>query len=163
MNAIASSPSVPHHGALRACIQAGLLGGSLDLLYVFLFHGVRGASPERILQYIASGLQGKAAFDGGHASAALGAAAHYFILIVAAALYLAASRHLPWLRRQAATAGVLYGAAIYTTMNFVIVPLSAASPGQGSDLARITNLLMHLFVIGPAIALGLRRWSSPVG
>jgi hypothetical protein len=144
-----------------ACIYAGLLAGSLDLLYVFIFHGLRGVSPERILQYIASGLQGAAAFQGGYASAALGAAAHYVILIVAAALYLAASRRLPWLVRQAAVAGILYGAAIYITMRFVIVPLSAVNVGAdtGWTVAQVTNLLMHLFVIGPAIALGLRSWA----
>lgn len=148
---------------MRACIHAGLLAGSLDLLYVFVFHGLRGISPQRILQYIASGLQGPAAFQGGNVSAALGAAAHYFILIVAAALYLAASRRLPWLRSRAAVAGILYGAAIYIMMNFVIVPLSAVTPGKSGGLAWATNLLMHLFVIGPAIALGLRRWSRPAG
>lgn len=150
----------PRH-ALAACVYAGLLAGSLDLLYVFVFHGLRGVSPERILQYIASGLQGAAAFQGGYTSAALGAAAHYFILIVAAGLYLAASRHLAWFIRQAIVAGFLYGAAIYITMRFVIVPLSAVDVGRfpGWTLAQITNLLMHLFVIGPAIALGLRWWA----
>lgn len=145
---------------LAACVYAGLLAGSLDLLYVFVFHGLRGVSPERILQYIASGLQGAAAFQGGYASAALGAVAHYFILIVAAALYLAASRRLTWLVGQAAAAGILYGAAIYLMMRFVVVPLSAVTVGAntGWTLAQVTNLLMHLFVIGPAIALGLRWW-----
>lgn len=144
-----------------ACVYAGLLAGSLDLLYVFVFHGLRGVSPERILQYIASGLQGAAAFQGGYASAAIGAAAHYFILIVAAGLYLAASRRQTWLVRQAAAAGIMYGAAIYITMRFVIVPLSAVDVGAntGWTLAQVTNLLMHLFVFGPAIALGLRWWA----
>jgi hypothetical protein len=146
---------------LVACVYAGLLAGSLDLLYVFVFHGLRGVSPERILQYIASGLQGAAASQGGYASAALGAAAHYLILIVAAGLYLAASRRLTWLVRQPAVAGILYGAAIYLMMRFVVVPLSAANVGAdtGWTLAQVTNLLMHLFVIGPAIALGLRGWA----
>jgi len=143
--------------------QVASLSGSMDLLYVFTFHGLRGVSPERILQYIASGLQGAAAFQGGHASAALGAAAHYFILVVAAALFLFASRRLIWLRERAAAAGVLYGAAIYVVMRFIVVPLSAASPGQGSGLAQATNLLMHLFVIGPAISLGLRHWARSPG
>lgn len=142
-----------------ACAIAGLIAGSLDLLYVFVFHGLRGVSPERILQYIASGLQGAAAFQGGHASAALGAAAHYFILIVAAGLFLAASRRWSWLVREAATAGVLFGTAIYIAMRFVIVPLSAVTVGNSTTLAQVTNLLMHLFVIGPAITLALRHWA----
>lgn len=144
---------------LLACVLAGLIAGSLDLLYVFVFHGVRGVSPERILQYIASGLQGAAAFQGGAASAALGAAAHYFILIVAAAIYLAASRQWNGLVRNAAAAGVGFGIAIYVVMRFVVVPLSAVTVGTSSTLAQVTNFLMHLFVIGPAIALVLRHWA----
>lgn len=156
---LASRPYRP----LLACVLAGLAAGSLDLLYVFLFHGLRGVSPVRILQYIASGLQGSAAFEGGAASAALGAAAHYFILIVAAGLYLAASRRLHWLVRSAAAAGVAYGIAIWLVMNFVVVPLSAVKVGSPALLSQITNLLMHLFVIGPVLALVLRRvaWRSP--
>lgn len=145
--------------ALIACVLAGLISGSLDLLYVFLFHGTRGVPPERILQYIASGLQGGAAFQGGAASAALGAFAHYLILVVAAGLYYAASLRWRWLVREAVIAGVLYGAAIHLVMRFVVVPLSAASVGKGEALAQITNILMHLFVIGPAITLTLRRLS----
>lgn len=143
--------------AFVACVLAGLISGSLDLLYVFLFHGARGVSPERILQYIASGLQGTAAFQGGAASAALGALAHYFILVVAAGLYLAASRRWQWLVREAVVAGVLYGAAIHLFMRFVVVPLSAASVGKSDSFTLITNIAMHLFVIGPAITLTLRR------
>ncbi|HSX58781.1 MAG TPA: hypothetical protein VLF18_01145 [Tahibacter sp.] len=144
---------------LLACVLAGFIAGSLDLLYVFVFHGVRGVNPGRILQYIASGLQGPAAFQGGAASAALGAAAHYFILIVAAGMYLAASRRWQWLVREAAMAGVLFGTAIYVVMRFVVVPLSAVTVGTSTTLAQVTNFLMHLFVIGPAIALALRHWA----
>lgn len=153
------------HRLLLACVLAGLAAGSLDLLYVFVFHGLRGVSPLRILQYIASGLQGSAAFEGGAASAALGAAAHYFILVVAAGLYLAASRRLPWLVRSAAMAGVAYGLAIHLVMNCVVVPLSAVKVGNPALLSQITNLLMHLFVIGPTLTLVLRRvaWRSPPG
>ncbi|WP_257388664.1 hypothetical protein [Tahibacter caeni] len=159
-----SVPAAPRpYRPLLACVLAGLAAGSLDLLYVFLFHGLRGVSPVRILQYIASGLQGAAAFEGGAASAALGAAAHYFILIVAAGLYLAASRRLSWLVRSAAAAGVAYGLAIHLAMNHIVVPLSAVKVGNTSTLSQATNLLMHLFVIGPVLALVLRRvaWTPP--
>lgn len=147
--------------AFTACVIAGLIAGSLDLLYVFVFHGVRGVSPERILQFIASGLQGAAAFQGGHASAALGAAAHYFILIVAAGIYLAASRRWQWLVREATVAGVAFGLAIWLVMNYIVVPLSAVKSGNPTTLSQVTNFLMHLFVIGPAITLSLRRWAWP--
>ena len=43
----------------------GLLAGGLDITAAFVIYGVRGATPVRILQSIASGLLGVAAFQGG--------------------------------------------------------------------------------------------------
>ena len=52
----------------------GVALGTLDLIFVCAFWGaLRGLSPERILQSIAAGVQGPAAFHGGASSAVLGA------------------------------------------------------------------------------------------
>ncbi len=48
----------------------------------------------RILQSIASGLLGASAFQGGPQTAALGALLHFFIALVAAAVYYAAGLSL---------------------------------------------------------------------
>lgn len=143
---------------LFAVVCAGLVSGTLDLIYACSFHAtVNNMSPVRLLQAIASGIQGTAAFDGGYPSAALGFAAHYVILIVAAGMYWAASRRLRFLTDHAFVAGVLYGMAIWLTMRYVILPLSAAPPFKGSTLGFVTNLLAHLLLVGPGIALTLRR------
>jgi hypothetical protein len=50
---------------LAAIVWGGLPAGGLDITAAFVIYGLRGASPVRILQSIASGLLGAAAFQGG--------------------------------------------------------------------------------------------------
>jgi hypothetical protein len=143
-----------------AVLAAGAVAATIDIVYACGFHyAVNGISPERILHYIAAGLLGReAATAGGAATAALGLALHYFILIAAAGLYYAVSRRVRLLVERPAVAGVAFGLGIWLTMNFIVVPLSALGP-QPITLtpASVTNFLVHVFVLGPVIAFGLRR------
>ena len=110
-----------------------------------------------MLQFIASGLLGKAAFAGGWSAGALGAFCHYFIITVATSFYLVASRHITALVRHPFFCGPLYGVAIYLVMNFIIVPLSAV-PARSYTLEGVVgDLASHLFFVGLPIALLVRR------
>jgi len=142
--------------ALRAIVLAGAAAATLDLAFAFTFYGATlGASPLRILHSIASGAFGMAAFDGGVATAAFGLLAHYFILIVAASFYFAASTRVAALRQRAAICGPLFGVAIYCVMHYVILPLSAAPKFRTSTLSISSEFLMHL-LLGLTIALIVR-------
>jgi hypothetical protein len=154
-----------HRSALPAILIAGGVCASIDIVYACSFHYlVNQVPPLRILQSIASGLQGKAAFDGGLASGLLGLFAHYFILVVAAGLYYAASRRLHWLLQRPWQAGMLFGLAIWLTMNYVVLPLSAAPKFKGGwGLGFWTNLAVHILLLGPSIALLLRRFATRRG
>jgi hypothetical protein len=60
----------------QSIVLGGLAFGTLDLLFACTFWGaLRDVAPDRILQSIAAGVQGKAAFEGGAGSAMLGARA----------------------------------------------------------------------------------------
>ena len=50
---------------LRGILVGGLIAGVLDITDAFVFHGLRGVAPVRILQAIASGLLGRDAFGAG--------------------------------------------------------------------------------------------------
>src|SRR5882762_4475274 len=63
--------------ALATITKAGLVSGVLDLSDALIFYGLRGVRPVLILQSIASGLLGRAAFSGGAASAVLGTLCHF--------------------------------------------------------------------------------------
>ena len=145
--------------ARRAILAGGLIAATCDILYAFAAWGLKGVPPERILQSVASGWLGRAAFDGGLASAALGLVSHYGIVLMAAALYWLASGRLPALARRAALFGPLYGLAIYAVMNYLVVPLSAAPPRPGLPPPELLagDLLIHAFGVGLPIALAVQR------
>ena len=144
--------------AARLVVLAGVAGATFDIVYAILYYGWKGVSAERILQTVASGWLGKASFEGGWMSAALGLASHYAIVIVAAALFYAVARRWAWLREEPVTTGLLYGLAIYVVMNFVVLPLSAYPyPLRFPLLTTATGLLVHMVGVGLSISLITRR------
>jgi hypothetical protein len=145
--------------AVKAILLAGLIAGTLDITDAFVLWGIRGVSPVRILQSIASGLLGKDALQGGMATAALGAFLHYFMTTMMAAAYYIAAQRLPLLVRNAIPCGLAYGVVLYFFMNFVVLPLSAfpGNPHALSPGPLINGLLIHSLGVGLPIALVTRR------
>ena len=144
--------------AARWVALAGATGATCDIVYAILYYGWRGVPAQRILQTVASGLLGKAAYDGGWPVAALGLVLHYAIVIVAAALFFAVARRWAWLREEPVTAGLAYGLAIYGVMNFVVLPLSAYPfPLRFALLTTATGVLVHMVGVGLSISLITRR------
>jgi hypothetical protein len=150
--------------AIKAILLAGCAAATIDLVYISIFtYVVSGIGPLRILQSVATGLLGAASYDGGYGSGVLGFICHYVILIIAATMFWAASRKIPFLTRQALIAGVLFGLAIWLVMNFIIVPLSAAPPRQITlTLGTVCNFIAHLVLIGPTLSLVMRKYAGRI-
>jgi uncharacterized membrane protein YagU involved in acid resistance len=144
----------------RAVLIGGGIAATCDIVYACAISATAGISPTQVLQSVASGWLGNAAFEGGQATAALGFVSHYGILFVAAALYLLASRRFPMLRDRAVLCGLLFGVGIYVFMNFVVVPLSAVPfEFKYTPAKLVRDLLVHTFLVGLPIALAVRRHS----
>jgi hypothetical protein len=146
---------------VRVILYGGLIAGALDLSAAFISSWLRaGVGPVRVMQSIASGLLGAAAFTGGAGSAALGVVLHFLIATVATAVFYFASRTLRFLVKQPITAGLLYGVAVYVFMNFVVIPLSAVPRRGGTPplSGRIIGLLIIMFCVGLPIAAIVRRF-----
>ena len=140
-------------------LAGGLVAGALDITYAWLFWAVKaGVSAERIFQSVAAGLLGKASFDGGAATAALGLALHFFIATSMSTAYYLVARRWPLLWQRAVPCGLVYGLFLYAVMNFVVVPLSAAGGGGAKDpLWLAMSVAVHALLIGLPIALFTRR------
>jgi len=159
VSSITAPSSVRAPSPLGTILIAGSIAAALDLLFAFVFYGIRnGIAPERILQTIGSGLFGKDSFAMGWESAAVGLVCHFAILIVAAALYFYAAGRMRWMNRQALICGLAFGVAVYVVMNFVVVPLSAAPKFQRSLVPAIGEMCSHLFFVGLPIAFLVRRY-----
>lgn len=139
-----------------AIAGGGLAIGSLDLAFAMLFWMRHDVAPVRILQSIARGWLGDAAYRHGSASAWLGAVSHYVIAMAFVLAYHAAARRLPRLLDDPLRYGIAYGVCLYIAMNFIVLPLSAAGfPGFGNGAWVASGILAHL-VFGVMSALFAR-------
>lgn len=153
--------SMQSHRPVLAIVLGGFIAATIDIIYAFVSNGSYGRSPLWVLQFVASGWLGKESFQGGWTSGSIGLASHYAILIVAAALYYAASRISPFLRSQAVAWGCLFGIAIYVFMNFAVWPLSAVpfkNPPH-TTMRLVEGFASHALFVGVPIALCIRRWT----
>jgi hypothetical protein len=111
-----------------AIFYGGLIAGTLDAADgVVAYYFIGGLNPIQVLQSIASGFYGTAAFQRGFSGALVGLLAHFFIAFAVAAIYVGATRFLPMSRRDAALWGMTYGAAVFILMNFVVLPHTAVA------------------------------------
>lgn len=148
-------------GPLFAAIAiGGLFAGSLD---IFVASAINHASPATILQAIASGLLGRASYDGGAGTVALGLLLQWLISLAIAAIYGAAGVRMPALFDKPVRFGALYGVGVFIVMGFIVMPLSAAYPKpQPSVSGFILNLAANiLFGLIVALTLSLMRVRRP--
>lgn len=137
---------------------ATLLVGVLDISDAFIFYGIRGIAPTRILQGIASGVLGRTSFSMGYRSALIGLFFHFFIAFSATTVYLLASRKLP-LWRHPWLSGFLFGVALYIVMNYIVLPLSKIGLRPTPPLVPLINGVAALvFCIGIPLAFIARRY-----
>ena len=135
-------------------VKAGLLVGTLDIGAAFLLYTLQtgGKPPWVVLQFIASGLFGPAAFAGGMRMHAAGLLLHYCI---AFAFTLFFFRIFPSLKRRVGHTlliGVGYGLFTWAVMNLVVVPLSG-TPRQPFALGNaLINAAILVVCMGVPLA-----------
>jgi hypothetical protein len=146
--------------ATKAIVAGGLLGGAGDLLFAIVWAGINGMAPQKLLQVIASGWFGQAAFDGGWNTAAIGFVSHFGIALVVAALFSALATRMPSLLERPLVSGIALGIATFLAMRLVVLPLSAFPfPVKMFTLGAGLDLLSHMFLFGTPIAFA-RRYSG---
>jgi hypothetical protein len=64
---------------VKSVLGGGAIAGTLDIISAFIYTSVYGRQPDFVLKYIASGVLGNEAFNGGTATVLLGLAIHYII------------------------------------------------------------------------------------
>ena len=162
VTAATSSPLLRPSQVYRAIGWAGLLAGSLDITAAFVEAGLEGRSPVSLLQGIAGGLLGMSSFQGGLATAALGAFFHFLIATTAAAVFYLTGRKLKFLVKHAIPSGLLYGVAVYIFMYYIVLPISAyhTKIGLPTMTGLIRDVAVHMFMVGLPISLMVCKYSG---
>ena len=145
--------------AIRAITITGFVVGVMDITSALIMAVVRGSTPTRLLQFVASGLLGPRAFDGGIVTAAVGAALHFLIAFIVVAVFYAARQYFGFTREWPVVSGLVYGLLVFAVMNLVVLPLSAAHP-RHALVPDLIQIAIHMFIIGLPTSLLLRRFSG---
>ncbi|MGW8389533.1 hypothetical protein [Pseudoduganella sp. HUAS MS19] len=144
--------------ATRAILTGGALAGLLDILFAIGFAGYHGMPPERLLQVVASGALGKAAFTGGAPAAAFGLACHFALSFAWMATFFFAACRMPALARKPLPAAVGYGLLVFLAMRLVVLPLSAfPRPVTFNAFSWGMDLMSHIFLFGLPIVWATRK------
>lgn len=140
---------------LTAILVAGIVAGTIDIGAASL---ISGKDPMFISQYIAGGLLGRPALEGGMQTALLGVVVQWGLSMIIAGVYIVASRFLPVLRSQWIVMGILFGIPVQFVMTYVVLPLSAwhRTPKFELNLALAENLAA-MMVFGVIVAFFASR------
>ena len=146
----------------RAVWRGILVGGTIaGIVDIFAAAAINHINPGFILQFIATGLIGKASLQGGAATMVLGFALQVGMSLIIAAIYGFASLRLPVLVRRPFSLGAFYGVGVFIVMTFVVVPLSAAPhPKHAMSVNAIGLNLAAMIVFGLIVAVSQSRLSA---
>ena len=152
--------------AIRAILIATIIAGTLDIIAAFGFAIVAGGSPVGVLRGISGAVIDPDRVAGPPIPLLdtptwpllIGLALHFAIMTVMAAVYVSSAAHLRWLNRVPVPSGLAYGAALWLTMFWLILPLRWPTLFPTADPADVAmQLSCHLLLVGVPIALVTSR------
>ena len=157
---------------IKPIVNATLIAGTLDILSAFIFAGMAGTGPIKVLLFVASGPFGDGVRTGGIGWAATGLVTHYAIMACMAAAYMVMAPRIPALLRHPIAAGVAYGFLLWLLMYWVVRPLrwpdtmwlptAWATKNPGQIAWGIGNALFsHCILVGIPIAVIAARSFRP--
>lgn len=145
---------------LLAGATVAFLDGMFPIVvYVWIMHRTNAG---RIFQSVAAGLLGKASYDGGSATIALGIACHILIAFTWTTIYFVLSRRVPAIREFASSnggsllTGMLFGAFMWLGMDLIVIPLSQARFTPPTNWQFWLQLAWHIVGLGPPLVRILR-------
>ena len=161
MSTIASTTRINNRNSLlRLSVIGGLITGMLHLIIQswFVFSLLQKNPFISVLQYVASGAMGNAAFAGGPATALLGLILDFLMTTVMAGVFILSADRMPLLRRYVLPGSLLYGFGIFIVMNFIVLPLSAAPPLPPPPMWLFIEIVLeHILLIGLPLGLLVQR------
>lgn len=162
MSTIASMPPNSRNSLLRLSVIGGLIIGAIHLVIQawIVFILILKLAPSFTIgaQYIASGVIGNAAYTGGFATALLGVILEVVMTIIIAGIFIFSADRIPLLRKNVIVGSLLYGIGVFVVMNFVVLPLSAATVSAPPPMGLLIEIIVeHMLLIGLPLGILVQR------
>lgn len=139
---------------LKNVLLTAFLVGTLDGIAAIVHFKVNGgANPVAIAKFIASGVFGMDAFNGGTAMVLTGIVFHYIIALTWTALFFLVYSRFVTIRLNRYVTGVIYGVLIWVVMNLVVLPLSNTPPASRNLIRDSIGMTILIVAVGLPIAL----------
>lgn len=140
-------------------LLTGIVAGTLDISAAMIQYRIRtGGDPVNVLHFVAGGLIGPRAFEGGPAIPFIGLLVHYCIAFAWVILFFLTYARLWSKIPTVLLRAVIYGVLVYLLMNFAVLPLTSAPAMRPSmDSALREGLILVLCIALPA-AVGAGRY-----
>jgi uncharacterized membrane protein YagU involved in acid resistance len=143
---------------IKTIFLAGLVAGTLDILAAIVILSKMNA--EKLLQYVASGVYGKAAFEGGAKMAWAGLGFHYLIACCFAAFFYILFNIVPFVRKYKIVSGLLFGIFVWIVMNLIVLPFTNVSRGSFTVKGVVLNMTILMLAMGLPISIITNKISS---
>lgn len=146
---------------IKTIIIAWLIAGTLDISSAIInFLITSKSSLLGLFQYIASGIFGDSAFNGGVPMALAGLIIHYFIAFTWTIIFFFIYPKIKVLSSNKIIIGFLYGIIIWIIMNKIILKLSNVPHINFSMLHDILGTLYLMFCIGLPLSFIIGNYYS---
>ena len=162
MTTIASTSPSSRNSLLRLSVVSGLIIGAIHLVIQawIVFILILKLAPSFMVgaQFIASGLMGDAAYAGGFATALLGVILELLMTIIIAGIFIFSADRIPLLRKNIIAGSLLYGIGVFIVMNFIVLPLSAATVSAPPPMGLLIEIIVeHMLLIGLPLGIIVQR------
>jgi hypothetical protein len=142
----------------RAILIGGAAVGVLDAADGVVWAGVTaGQNPIQVLQWIATGLLGPSAFQGGLVTAGLGAMIHFALSYGFTTAFVVAFRNIRAIRSHWIAFGLGWGALVWGFMNLLVLPSSPVPQATFTVGTVVNGVLGHALTVGLAAAYVAKR------
>ncbi len=142
----------------RAILLGGAAVGVLDAADGVVWAGVTaGQNPIQVLQWIATGVLGPRAFQGGLAAAGLGAIIHFVLAYAFTAAFVVAFKNVRAVRSHWIAFGLGWGALVWGFMNLLVLPSSPVPQATFTVGTVVNGVLGHALTVGLAAAYVAKR------
>jgi hypothetical protein len=150
---------------LKEIIKAGLLAGTLDITAACVnAYASRKIMPGEVLKYVASGVFGKAAFEGGYGMMLMGLLFHFIIAFACTAVFFLLYPKIKFLRYSHVLNSLLIALIAWAVTTQVIMPMSNVPKGGSFDITRAAIAVGILFIcIGMPISILARKCFGMIG
>lgn len=139
---------------IKTILWSGLIAGILDSIAgVIVYYIYFDLNPLQVLQFIASGVYGPEAINGGISMIIIGTLLHFLIAYVVAIIYFMAFPKIALLEKNKVLSGLLYGFGIWLVMNLLVLPFSNIPKGPFDIGLAIVGIIWHMVLVGLPIAL----------